>query len=69
MPEPHHSVFYRLDTFPDAQLTASKHCKNKLKKNKIQVWLPFMTSSLETEWAYSQRSRLVRKKEASREVK
>ena len=29
MPAPHHSVFYRLDAFPAAQPTASKHWRHK----------------------------------------
>ena len=28
-PTPHHSIFYRLDALPDAQLTVSKHWRQK----------------------------------------
>jgi len=37
-PAPHHSSFYRMDTFPAAQPTVSKHWK-QLKKVSRNVWL------------------------------
>ena len=54
--------FYRLYAIPAAQPTASKHWRQSVEhrmntKDQSRVLSHFMTSSLETEWAYSQNSR------------
>jgi len=36
MPAPHHSVFYRLDALRATQPTASKHWRQKRRKNKTR---------------------------------
>ena len=45
MPAPHHSVFYRLDALPTAQLTASKHWRQMLLHSCLinTVWVFFST--------------------------
>jgi len=55
MPAPHLSIFYRLDAFPDAQPTVSKHTKyyHYTPKNYQLLTIPFSALTLlggQQEW-------------------